>query len=175
MPPTVWLGNVIIYRNLAYVPTMHTLGVGGGGWYTGEPVTVVPVTVEDIARALAKARRAGNPPVTPLQVAVGADPILRSTGAQTWGRLAIYAASYEVTWGADDVKLVMSMLDERGRFAPDPAKLHHWPASVEILPLAEAIVADWNARMAAADARTQQAGDAPEAPAPGQGPPDAPA
>ena len=44
----MWIGNVIIYRDLAYVPVMHTLGTGG--WYTGEPVTVVPVTVDDLAR-----------------------------------------------------------------------------------------------------------------------------
>ncbi|MGL4647831.1 MAG: hypothetical protein ACRC1H_00380, partial [Caldilineaceae bacterium] len=60
MSETLWLGNVIIYRNLAYVPTMQRLS--SGGWYTGEPVTVLPVTVQDVARGIEKARRAGNPP-----------------------------------------------------------------------------------------------------------------
>lgn len=144
MSEQIWLGNVIIYRNLAYVPTLHRLS--SGGWYTGEPVTVLPVTVEEIARGIERARRAGNPPVTPVQVALAADPVLRSTGAMTWGRLALYAASYEITWRADDVKLAISMLDERGRFVPDPAKEHHFTADSPVRPLAETIVADWQAR-----------------------------
>jgi len=147
MTSALWLGNVIIYRNLAYVPTMHSLG--RNGWYTGEPVTVTPVTVEDIARAVSKARRAGNPPTTPAKVAISADPVLRSTGAPTWGRLALYAASYEITWGDEEVCLVMSRLDERGRFAPDPDKERRWPADVSVSEVCGAIVADWEARLAA--------------------------
>lgn len=141
----MWMGNVIIYRNLTYVPVMHTLGTGG--WYTGEPVTVVPVTVEDVTRAVEKARRAGNPPISATKVAISADPILRSTGAQTWGRLALYAASYEIDWDDDGVTLTMSRLDDHARFVDDPAKTRRLPPDTPVAALAEAIVADWHARL----------------------------
>ncbi|MGL4651427.1 MAG: hypothetical protein ACRC1H_18625, partial [Caldilineaceae bacterium] len=95
----------------------------------------------------------GNPPTTPAAVALSADPILRSTGAFTWGRLALYAVSYEITWRSDGVTLVMSKLDERGRFVPDPARERRWPIEVDGTALAEAIVADWQARLADASAR----------------------
>jgi hypothetical protein len=159
----MWLGNVIIYRNLAYVPVMHSLS--GGGWYTGEPVTVVPVTVEDLTRALEKVRRAGNPPVTPVQVALAADPILRSTGAQTWGRLALYAASYEISWSETEVHVAISMLDERGRFVPDPTKEQHWPPGTSVRDLAELMVADWQDRLAAAGQGSQPHEKEPPGPA----------
>ncbi len=145
----MWIGNVIIYRDLAYVPVMHTLGTGG--WYTGEPVTVVPVTVDDLARAIAKALRAGNPPISARSVALAADPILRSTGAATWPRLAVYAASYEIDWGDDDVRLVISRLDAHARFVDDLAKQQHFApvdSAVAVAAIAAAIVADWRTRSA---------------------------
>jgi hypothetical protein len=144
----MWMGNVIIYRSLAYVPIMHTLSVGG--WYTGEPVTVVPVTVADVTRAIMKARRTGNPAISAAKVAISADPILRSTGAQTWGRLALYAASYEIDWADDTVVLKMSMLDDHARFVDDPTKTQRLPPDTPVAALAEAIVADWQARLQAA-------------------------
>jgi hypothetical protein len=142
----MWIGNIIIYRNLAYVPVMHTLSTGG--WYTGEPVTVVPVAVADLARAIAKTQRAGNPPIAARTVALSADPILRSTGAPTWGRLAIYAASYEIDWADKAVHLQMSQLDDHGRFVADPAKEQRYPNDVTTETVAAAIVADWQARNA---------------------------
>lgn len=144
----MWIGNVIIYRNLAYVPVMHTLNIGG--WYTGEPVTVVPVTVEDLTRAIAKVRRAGNPPVSALAVAMAADPVLRSTGAQTWGRLALYAVSYEIDWTEEGARLTISMRDDHGRFVDDPARERNFGPNVPVAEIAAAIVADWQARNAQA-------------------------
>lgn len=142
----MWIANVIIYRNLAYVPVMHALSTGG--WYTGEPVTVVPVTVEDLARAIAKVRRAGNPAISAMAVALAADPILRSTGAHSWARLALYAASYEIDWTQEGVRLTMSMLDDHGRFVDDPAREQRLPADVPVAAIAAAIATDWQARSA---------------------------
>lgn len=146
----MWIANVIIYRNLAYVPVMHLLGTGG--WYTGEPVTVCPVEPAALARVLEKVRRLGNPPISAAQVAMAADPILRSTGAPTWGRMALHAVSYEISQGRDDLgdlRLAISRLDERGRFVDDPAKERHFPADAPLDALAAAIVADWAARTVA--------------------------
>ncbi len=142
----MWIGNIIIYRDLAYVPVMHTLSTGG--WYTGEPVLVVPVTPDELARAIAKARRAGNPPISARQMALAADPILRSTGAATWTRLALYAISYEIDWADDGVRLAISMRDDHGRFVPDPAKEQRFPAETSVEVLAAAIANDWQARNA---------------------------
>lgn len=141
----MWIGNVIIYRGLAYVPTMHVLGTGG--WYTGEPVTVAPVEADELARVLEKTRRAGNPPISATKVALSADPILRSTGAVTWGRLALHAASYEIDWSENEVLLTMSMLDERGHFVPDPEKTRRLQPESTCSDLAALIVQDWQARL----------------------------
>lgn len=140
----MWMCNVIVYRGLAYVPVVHALSTGG--WYTGEPVTVVPVTVEDVARALSRVRKVGNPPISAAKVAISADPILRSTGAPTWGRLALHAASYEIDWSEESALLRISRLDERGRFVDDPAKEKRYPADVASDELAAAIVQDWQSR-----------------------------
>lgn len=140
------IAGVIIYRNLAYVPTSAQMK--SGPYLDISPVQVTPLNVESLGQALKVAFEEGNRQIDDVNYKEykKSDPILKKTGARSWAQLARDGASYGIQWVDKSIDISISKLDGKGRFVTDLSKTKQLPYGSSTYDIAKVILDDWQSR-----------------------------
>jgi hypothetical protein len=119
------LVGIYIWQGKAYLPEHAQFE--SGRFVDIEPVYVVEISNTALVKAVRTVKDAGfgylPDPESNDEFRKRKDPILSNTGARSWKQLARTGASYSISWTKRDLRIDMSMLDNKGRWIFDPAKV----------------------------------------------------
>jgi len=139
--------GIYIWMGKAYLPVQGRFD--SGIWVDLEPVYVADATTEDLASAIEKVLATGHPQLpdpTKGEWQKRRDPVLAATKARNWKALAREGVSYSIGWTEDQIRLDMSMVDNKGRWQFDPAKMRILPLGTSVHDLVTLILEDIKSR-----------------------------
>lgn len=136
----VWLGK-------AYLPVQGRFE--SGIWVDLEPVYASDLSTEGLVATIEKVLTVGHPLLpnpTKQEWQERKDPVLAATKARSWKALARRGMSYSIGWTDDQIRVDMSMVDNKGRWQFDPEKVCIFPIDTDLQTIANVILEDIRSR-----------------------------